>query len=244
MFAFTDQSGNIHKNDSVQRPVLLTLCMMESEVRGFTRLIHNIKERIFGPEDEENPREIKALDLLNPKSLTTRTNNKEFAERVLDDVGQFGVTVFAAVMERPGCEIPEERMLPNRYRYLLERVSFHAERNHSKALLLYDEERQEKFMWRAINNFLFKHAVGQDLYIHEMPLFVKSIITPGIQVADLMAGVVRHYYELNLDKRSPENSFEEWICYLFDIVRNLSSDYQNFRGTINYGIFLMPKGNY
>lgn len=246
MLVFADQSGTIHHKDSVLRPVLLTLCMMENDVGDLTRRIHNIKENIFGPEDENNPREIKAVNLLNPKSLTHRTKNKELADQVLTTIAGYNVAIFAAVMERPDQPLSRESVtaLPNRYRFLLDRISHEAEIKKSVALLVFDEEAQDKIMWRAINNYLFKHNVGKGLYVLEMPLFVKSIITPGVQVADLMAGVVRHFYEKNLDKKQPENGFEKWILELFSIVNGLTYKYYNERSTINYGIFNMSKNNY
>lgn len=99
-------------------------------------------------------------------------------------------------------------------------------------------------MWKAINNFLFKHPAGKTLQILEMPLFVKSVITPGVQVADLMAGIIRHYFERSLDKREPKEPFEKWLCELFSIISSLTIDYTNERGTRNYGIFQMTKNNY
>ncbi|MFX4262941.1 DUF3800 domain-containing protein [Pelotomaculum propionicicum] len=246
MLAFTDQSGNIHRNAPETRPVLLTLCMMENEVGDLTRRIHNIKERIFGLDDQEKPREIKAINLINPKSITRRTNNKQLADEVINLMPSYNVAVFAAVMERPDINLPRENadILPNRYRFLLERVGFVASEKRSYALLVYDEESQEKLMWKAINNYLFKHPTGKNLRVLEMPLFVKSVITPGVQVADLMAGIIRHYFERCLDKREPEEPFEKWLCELFSIIRSMSVDYINERGTKNYGIFQMAKNNY
>lgn len=80
--------------------------------------------------------------------------------------------------------------------------------------------------------------------ILEMPLFVKSIITPGVQVADLMAGVVRHYYERGLDKKQPQDAFEKWILELYSIICGLTYNYTNNRLTTNYGIFLMHRNTY
>ncbi|SHE99723.1 DUF3800 domain-containing protein [Desulforamulus putei] len=246
MLAFADQSGCLHPNDPVKRPVLLTLCMDERDVGDLTRRIHNIKERIFGPEDENNPREIKSVNLLNPKSLTVRTNNKQLTDEVLNAIAGYNVAVFAAVMERPNNPLPIEssNVLPNRYRFLLERISHEAERRKDLALLVFDEESKDKIMWKAINNYLFKHNIGKTLHILEMPLFVKSIITPGVQVADLMAGVVRHFYELDLDKHPPNNGFEKWIAELYSIINQLTYNYLNERNTKNFGIFLMPRNNY
>lgn len=245
MLAFADQSGTIHKNDPVLRPVLLTLCMMEPDVGDLTRRIHNVKERIFGLEDENNPMEMHAKNFINPKCLTKKLKNKELVDEVFNLMLGYKVAVFAAVMHRPEMNLPDENadVLPNRYRFLLERVSHFAEENKSLALLVYDEESTEKIRWRAINNFLFKHSVGKELYILEMPLFVKSIITPGIQIADLMASVVRHYYEKNLDEKTPENPFENWIRELYSIIQNLTYNFTK-RGRKNYGIFLMPKNSY
>lgn len=246
MLAFTDQCGTIHQNDPVKRPVLLTLCMMEHDISDLTRRIYNIKERIFGPEDPNNPREIKSVNLLNPKSLTTRDKNKKLADEVIQTMLGYNVSVFAAVMHRPDSEIPRERpdILPNRYKYLLERVSYFAYEKNSMALLVYDEDAKDKILWRGINNYLYKHEAGKNLNILEMPLFVKSVITPGVQIADLMAGIVRHYYEKNLNQKEPENIFEEWIKELFSMVSDKCFDYQNERGTTNYGIFLMHKNSY
>lgn len=158
----------------------------------------------------------------------------------------YNVSVFAAVMHRPDTETPKERPnnLPLRYKYLLERVSYFAYEKNSMALLVYDEDAKDKVIWRSINNYLFKHPAGKRLNILEMPLFVKSVITPGVQVADLMAGIIRHYFEKELDRKEPENSFEEWIKELFTMVSKLSFDYHNERGTTNYGIFFMPQNSY
>lgn len=246
MLAFTDQSGTIHKNDSVERPVLLTLCMMEHDIGDLTRRIHNIKERIFGVEDENNPREIKSTSLLNPKSLTTRTNNKQLADEVIELMLSYEVKVFAAVMQRPDYDLPRENAnnLPNRYRYLLERISYYANTRSSTGLLVYDEDSKDKVLWLSINNYLFKHPAGKRLNVLEMPLFVKSVITPGVQIADLMAGVVRHYYEKRLDSKSPDNEFEKWISSLYLNLSTLALNYPNDRGTTNYGFFIMPQNNY
>lgn len=135
-------------------------------------------------------------------------------------------------------------MLPNRYKYMLERIAHFANIKNSLGLLVYDEDSKDKVLWSSINNYLFKHPVGRSLNILEMPLFVKSVITPGVQIADLMAGVVRHYYEKRLDSKSPGNEFEEWISTLYFNVSSLALSYPNDRGTTNFGIFIMPKNNY
>ncbi len=47
-----------------------------------------------------------------------------------------------------------------------------------------------------------------------MPLFVSSAVTPSIQFADIFAGIVRHYYENNLDTTEPTTEYQKWLVFL------------------------------
>ena len=57
-----------------------------------------------------------------------------------------------------------------------------------------------------------------------MPLFVSSAVTPAIQFADIFAGIVRHYYENELDLKEPETDFQKWITELFNKLHNLTEN--------------------
>lgn len=57
-----------------------------------------------------------------------------------------------------------------------------------------------------------------------MPLFVSSAVTPAIQLADIFAGITRHYYENNLDQKTPETEFQKWIAELFGKLRKLTEN--------------------
>ena len=60
--------------------------------------------------------------------------------------------------------------------------------------------------------------------ILEMPLFVSSAVTPAVQFADLFAGIVRHYYENELDQKEPGTEFQEWLVELFTKLHNLTEN--------------------
>ena len=50
------------------------------------------------------------------------------------------------------------------------------------------------------------------------PLFVNSALTPAIQIADIFAGILRHYYENRLDLLTQDkitDPFESWLNNLF-----------------------------
>ena len=57
-----------------------------------------------------------------------------------------------------------------------------------------------------------------------MPLFVSSAVTPAVQFADIFAGIVRHYYENELDQREPETEFQKWLVELFNKLHSLTEN--------------------
>ncbi len=46
-------------------------------------------------------------------------------------------------------------------------------------------------------------------------MFVSSAVTPAVQFADIFAGIMRHYYENELDQKEPETEFQEWLVEFF-----------------------------
>jgi hypothetical protein len=55
-------------------------------------------------------------------------------------------------------------------------------------------------------------------------LFVSSAVTPAVQFADIFAGIVRHYYENELDLKEPETEFQKWLVELFNKLHNLTEN--------------------
>ena len=62
----------------------------------------------------------------------------------------------------------------------------------------------------------------ENLYLHQFPFNVISI-TP-VQFADIFAGIVRHYYENELDQKEPETDFQKWIVELFNKLYKLTEN--------------------
>ena len=57
-----------------------------------------------------------------------------------------------------------------------------------------------------------------------MSLFVSSAVTPAVQFADIFAGIVRHYYENELDQNEPKTEFQKWIVELFNKLYKLAEN--------------------
>jgi len=88
--------------------------------------------------------------------------------------------------------------------------------------------------------------LGKDFdRILEMPLFVNSAVTPAIQIADIFAGIIRHYYENGLDllaKNKITDPFESWLNSLFLQIEHRTENLkQTSSGFIEYGFYKIGK---
>ena len=82
-----------------------------------------------------------------------------------------------------------------------------------------------------MTGFLFKTSFGRSFnHILEMPLFVSSSVTPAIQLADILAGITRHYYERNLDTIPAVTPFENWIVEIFQRIYAKTEDNKSLDG--------------
>lgn len=244
MLVFVDESGHPIPTDPTIRPILLAVCINEIDIHELTLKINKIKLDVYGKDDVE----IKATNLIRSKTLDPRfTNNKLFVDKLIDLINSFNIKVFAIIMERPDfTPYTEEGMLHKQYYHLLRRIEFFCEKyDYPMALTIFDEQdrKEDEKIAIAFNNYLYKTSLGKSFKkILEVPLFANSKVTPGIQIADLMAGIIRHYYERNLNKITPSDPFEKWLCDLYDTVESKTENL--YHKYLEYGFFTMSKSNF
>lgn len=225
MLAFIDESGYPRPTDSTRNPVLVAVCVHETDIRAITNQIYKLKESLYGKQDE-----IKSTKLLREATITkNRSINRSYTEQMVGLLNEFDSAVFAVIMERPETEIiTPEHHLPRQYYLLQKKVEFYcAAHKFDKALMIFDEihEEADRKIADAMTGFYFKTSLGRSFdHILEMPLFVSSAVTPSIQLADIYAGVIRHYYEMCLDEHDPVSDYQVWIRSLFDILRSRTED--------------------
>ena len=244
MLVFVDESGHPHPNDSTKNPVLLCVCIHESDVKSITNQIYKIKETYFNRQDE-----LKSTSLIREQTITkNRTKNKAFVDDFVSTVCSFNITVFSIIMALPDEPLETDGdYLPKQYHHLLKKVEFFCENHHyNKAIFVFDEtnERDDQKIVEAFTGFLFKSRLGKTFdRILEIPLFVSSSLTPTIQIADIFAGVVRHYYERGLNKRPPQNDFETWLVDLYAKIyaRTEDNTWPGEPHKKEYGFFYMGK---
>ena len=225
MLVFIDESGYPRPTDSTKNPVLLGVCIHEADIKPVTNQIYKLKENLYGKQDE-----IKSTKIIREATITkNRSINKAYAEGMVDIALAYDTAIFAVIMDKPGKEIiVPEHHLPRQYYLLLKKIEFYCKKHHKgKTMMIFDEihEEADKRIAEALTGFLFKTDLGHSFEnILEMPLFVSSAVTPSVQLADIFAGITRHYYEQGLDEHSPNTEFQEWLKSLYDKIHSRTED--------------------
>lgn len=247
MLIFIDESGHPQPNDSTERPVLLAVCIKETDIREMTNNLYKIKMSIYGKCDVE----VKATSLINKKTLTPkRTKNKLFVDKIIELIDESNIKVFAIIMEKPDKKIKlDDGILPPQYFYILQRIEKYCQKyKFPMALIVFDEQdrQEDKKISLAFTNFLYQSSEGKNFEkILEVPLFVNSESIPGIQLADIMAGIVRHYFEKKLDEKEPSDDFEKWIKQLYEVVYGKTENLREYTtGFTTYGFYSMSKSKF
>lgn len=219
MLTFIDESGYPRPTDPTKNPVLVAVCMQENDIRAITNHIYKLKDSLYGKQDE-----IKSTKLIREATISkNRTINKAFTDGMVGILDMYNIATFAVIMDRPDdVIITPEHHLPRQYYLLQKKIEFYcAFHKLDKALMIFDEihEDADRKIADAMTGFYFKTNLGRSFnHILEMPLFVSSAVTPSVQLADIYAGIIRHYYENSLDSHKPESDFQLWINTLFDKI--------------------------
>lgn len=203
MLTFIDESGHPHPNDPATRPVLASVSFAQRDSRAISAKIYGIKRNLLGVENAD--KELKARDLLNARTFKRRPELRELVESVFEQLRSLPLTIFGVVMESPERPLPrDDGRLPRQYRYLLRQVDALLHDHTSMSVVLIDGDgSQYGGLSAKMEQYLHRHGEGQALSkVVDSPYFVDSRYTVGIQLADMIAGVLRQYHEHELSRRS------------------------------------------
>ena len=120
-------------------------------------------------------------------------------------------------MEKPETVVSrDDPRLPRQYRYILQRVNALLSDQTGTAVVLVDGDgSQYGGLSAKFERYLNRFREGQSMTkVVDTPYFVDSRYTMGIQLADIVAGVVRQYHENDLSRGLPSD----------DLSRGLPSD--------------------
>ena len=83
--------------------------------------------------------ELKASNLINRHTFRRKPHYISFLEEFYSTLRNLPVTIFAMIMEKPFEHgQADEEYLPNRFRFLLQRIELLAEESNSKATIMFD----------------------------------------------------------------------------------------------------------
>ncbi|QGG54417.1 DUF3800 domain-containing protein [Paenibacillus sp. FSL W8-1187] len=242
MLAYVDESGFPHPNDETKHPVLAAVCIPKDEVRMIMQRMYALKMELYGRQDVE----LKAVNVLKPKSMTKNVTNKAFADRVVAEVlcTILNLKVFAIVMDKPETPLEIERgTFPNHYRFLLQRINGYSHMRGKKCIVAFDsqDEGNDMLISHKMKNYLFRSGEGISCTsIVESAFFVSSKVEEGIQLADLCAGVIRKYHELCVGAATMD-PFSTWINELYAKIQSRTCLVPSPHGDQQlHGIYKMP----
>ena len=243
MLVFIDESGHPHPNDPTTRPVLAAVCFPEWESRRIGRLMFGIKRSLLG--NERTGKELKANQILNSRTFDRRPELRELVAEVFDQIQNLDINIFAVVMEKPETVIPRDTVyLPRQYRYILQRVNALLVSEQSMAFVLVDGDgSQYGGLSAKLERYLNRYHEGQSMTnVVDTPYFVDSKYTMGIQLADLVAGVIRQYQEAEM-YRDPHTSdpYLRAIARYYRIIESKTVDQSTPEGYPLRGIYLMAE---
>ena len=202
MLVFIDESGHPHPNDTARRPVVTAVCLSDRDSRRVSGRVHALKRDFLGRERME----LKGRNLINRPTFQRKPEINQFLDEFFSTVLNLPITIFAMIMEAPFNQpVNDSNLLPNRFRYLVQRIELWAEQRQEMATILFD--RQPNLYggvgWQ-FNGFLYRSDEGRAcVHITDAPSFVDSKTSAGIQIADLTASVIRIYYEAELYRTEP-----------------------------------------
>lgn len=123
------------------------------------------------------------------------------------------------------------------YIYLLQRINALAEREnvHSVFVIIDNNSRRvDKWAAYAFCNYLYRSTARQELgRVLEVPIFGDSAMTTGIQLADIVAGVLRHYFTEGLHATpllDSESLYHKNLRRFHQIICNQSPNFGSLKG--------------
>jgi hypothetical protein len=229
--------------------------MAEDQHEHLAKFMFQQRMRLFGRNGVEM--ELEAKKDLNERTFLRAGQGKLGAQkradlicRVFEQYVQTAeFTAFAVTTKRPSVARGYPPLyLPPEYVFLLERISCLADdmKTH-QATLVFDNmilSPNNSDLSRRLSHFLFAVDRGKRIAhsILDVALFVGSHLTPGVQVADLIGGVVRQYYDRDLDDPTKPcfNPYDLRLKQFYCIAKSRSRDYfSEERQHDDYGFYLM-----
>ena len=133
--SYIDESGYPHPNDQSHRPVVVAVCIEDKNSRLVSSRLHAIKRDLLNRERME----LKGTNLLNRRTYRRKPDYVNFLEEFFGGLlSNLPITVFGVIMQAPFDEQADDDFLPDRFRYLVQRIHLLAEEKNEMATIMFD----------------------------------------------------------------------------------------------------------
>ena len=187
--------------------------------------------------------ELKSSRLITRPTFRRRPIEVAFVEEFFNALLNLPVTIFAVIMDKPTLAPDKSNnLLPNQYRFLAQRVQLLAESQNEMATMLIDGSPfQAGDLSIKFESFLYRSEEGRACSnISEPPFFGDSRASAGVQIADMVAGVVRLYEESRLFKKAPQgDAFLLAIRRFYRVIEQKTVNQTSHEGHVRPGLFRM-----
>jgi len=224
MLVYVDES--YHASDVPNcKSTFAAVCIPQEPYRAFDTDFFKLKKHFWKHVQEPSDLELKGRNLLSEHALEL-PKNRDFIGQLITLMKEYHIVPFAVVQEGSmQLSSINQKELPRLYRAVLGRVDrFLIETAPAqKAILFFDgiDHQTNQKIAVSFNAFMFRHFRGsQLLHLLPVPNFSDSVVTPGIQIADVLAYCVNERYT-----RHPHQS--DHLEAFFQQFRELSFTYEN-----------------
>jgi hypothetical protein len=218
MLVYVDESYKARGTPNC-KSTFAAVCMREDRYRAFDTEFFKLKKYFFKiaqPFDLE----LKGRLLLSGDKIGL-PRNREFVRQVMALMREFEVVPFAVVQDGSlQLSALKPDYLPELYRGVLRRVDRYMQEKYPKdcGILFFDgiDHGTNQRVAVAFNNFMFRHGAGSQFqHVLPVPNFSDSIVTPGIQLADVVAYCVNERYVAYSKPGHLEEFFQEFRSMTF-----------------------------
>jgi len=241
MLVYLDESYREAKTPNC-KSTIAAVCIPEVKYRAFEMDLVRLKKHFWKPQ-EPTDLELKGRLLLSDHAIGL-PKNREFIRQLVALLKEYDIVPFAVVEDGsiPLATLKPDH-LPSLYRAVLRRVDrFMVEKHPSDHAILFfdgiDHQTNQKIAV-SFTSYMFRHQAGiQHQHILPVPNFSDSLVTPGIQLADVIAYCVNerhvghakpgHLEDFFLDFRNltftHENPDEDFVLWGFQRIGTSKQD--------------------
>lgn len=209
MLTFIDVSGDPYSAPNKSPWIsAAAICLRKRCLDNINQSVYRLKRDILGNDTIE----LKATDLVNQSTLMNPQLKARYLDRLFIECINHGDCFCSAIVfENCGAnKKSSENRLPKHYIDLLWRIEAICRflRIPDTVVILDNESRKiDKSLAFGFGNYMYRTSGASELErIVPVPIFADSEMTTGLQLADIVSGVLRKYCSLGLNLKTDQTN--------------------------------------